>query len=92
MSIDTSTIDHASLQQRWQQLEADIPRVILDSPYRSLAEPLLDFIQDYEARHPGIFSTIIIRGFITRNWWESFLHNQTSVFLRLGCDRRKVAW
>ena len=87
--VNTGTTDHASLQQRWQQLEADIPLVILDSPYRSLAEPLLDFIQDYEARHPGVFSTIIIPGFITRNWWESFLHNQTSVFLRLGLRSKK---
>ncbi|HEY9643933.1 MAG TPA: APC family permease [Coleofasciculaceae cyanobacterium] len=87
--VDIGLTDHASLQQRWELLESDIPLVILDSPYRSLVEPLLDFIQDYEVRHPGVFSTIIIPGFITRNWWEGFLHNQTSIFLRLGLRSKK---
>ena len=87
--IDMGFTDRDALQKRWQRLEADIPLVILDSPYRSLAAPLLDFITDYESHHPGVFSTVIIPGFVTRNWWETLLHNQTSLFLRLGLRSKK---
>ena len=87
--IDMGFTDRDALQKRWQRLEGDIPLVILDSPYRSLAAPLLDFITDYESHHPGVFSTVIIPGFVTRNWWEALLHNQTSLFLRLGLRSKK---
>lgn len=80
--VDIGTSDRAALQQQWQQLEADIPLVILDSPYRSVVGPLVDFVSEFEARHPGIFSTVIIPVFVTRNWWEEVLHNQTALFVR----------
>lgn len=80
--VDVGTTDREKLQQRWQDLEADIPLVILDSPYRSVAEPIVNFIHDFEEQHPGVLSTIIIPAFVPRNWWEGLLHNQTALFLK----------
>lgn len=82
--VDIGFTDREGLQQRWQDMEPDIPLVILDSQYRSLVSPLVDFISEYESQHPGIFSTVIVPAFVTRNWWEEILHNQTTLFLRLG--------
>jgi len=50
-------------------------------PYRSVIAPIVEFVTQFEARRRGILSTIIIPAFVTRNWWESILHNQTSFFL-----------
>nr|WP_199303216.1 APC family permease [Oscillatoria sp. FACHB-1406] len=80
--IDTGSTNRAALEQKWQELESDIPLVILDSPYRSIVTPLIEFVQYFETRHSGIFSTIIIPVFVTRNWWEEILHNQTAFFVR----------
>ncbi|AFY91269.1 APC family permease [Chroococcidiopsis thermalis] len=80
--VDIGTTDRDSFQQQWQQLEADIPLAILDSPYRSVISPLSNFVSEFEAQHSGLFCTIVIPIFVTRHWWENLLHNQTAWFLK----------
>ncbi len=87
--VDVGSTDRDQLQRKWQQLESDIPLVILDSPYRSVITPLVDFIHDYEERHPGVLSTVVIPAFVTRNWWEGLLHNQTAFFLKRALLAKK---
>ncbi len=87
--VDIGSTDREKLQQRWQQMVADIPLVILDSPYRSLVSILLNFIVEFEARYPGVFCTVIIPAFVTRNWWEGLLHNQTTLFLKAALVAKK---
>ncbi len=87
--VDVGSTDRESLQQKWQQLESDIQLVILDSPYRSVVTPLVDFIHEYEERHPGVLSTVIIPTFVTRTWWKGLLHNQTAFFLKQALRAKK---
>jgi hypothetical protein len=87
--VDVGSIDQEKLQKRWQELESDIPLVVLESPYRSVIEPIVDFVGDYEDRHPNVLSTIIIPAFVTRNWWEGLLHNQTTLSLKVALRAQK---
>jgi amino acid transporter len=80
--VDIGGTDREKLRQRWEELESDIQLVILDSQFRSLIEPIVDFIAGYEKEHPDVLSTVIIPAFVTRNWWEGLLHNQTTWFLK----------
>lgn len=88
--VDIGSTNREKLQQRWQELEADIPLVIVDSPYRSVSRPIVKFVEEFEARHPGALSTVIIPAFVTRNWWESLLHNQTTLFLKVALRAKKT--
>ena len=87
--IDVGSTDREKLQQRWRQLEADIPLVIIESPYRSVITPIVEFVSQFEARHPGVLATVIIPTFVTRKWWEGFLHNQTTFFLKRALRAKK---
>ncbi|MBR8839271.1 MAG: APC family permease [Stigonema ocellatum SAG 48.90 = DSM 106950] len=87
--VDLGYTDQEKLQEQWRKLESDIPLEIIDSPYRALIEPILNFISDFEARHPSVFTTIIIPAFVPHHWWESFLHNQTAVFLKTALRAQK---
>lgn len=87
--VDVGNTDREKLLQKWQKLEADIPLVILDSPYRSVIKPIVEFVTNFEAEHPNILSTIILPVFVTRNWWESLLHNQTTLFLKAALRANK---
>jgi amino acid transporter len=80
--VDIGGTDREKLRKRWEELESDIQLVILDSQFRSLVEPIVDFIAGYEKEHPDVLSTVIIPAFVTRNWWEGLLHNQTTWFLK----------
>jgi amino acid transporter len=87
--VDIGFTDREVLLRRWNELEPGIELVILDSPYRSLVNPLVDFIGDFEAKNQGIFSTIILPAFVTKTWWEALLHNQTTLFLRVGLRTKR---
>jgi amino acid transporter len=80
--VDIGSTDRQKLRDRWEDLESDIKLVILDSQFRSLVEPIVDYISSYEQEHPDVLSTVIIPAFVTRNWWESLLHNQTTWFIK----------
>lgn len=87
--VDVGTTDLDKFRRRWQELESDIEWVILDSPYRSVITPILEFVSQYEAEHPGVLSTVIIPAFVPRRWWESLLHNQTTLFLKAALRTKK---
>jgi amino acid transporter len=80
--VDTGLTNRERLQQRWQEFESDIPLVILDSPYREIVAPIVDFVHKYEALNPGVLSTVVIPTFVTKTIWDSILHNQTAFFLK----------
>ena len=86
--VDVNSIDRTSIQQQWQSVEPDIPLIILDSPYRSIVEPLSEFVHNFEISHPNTFCTIVIPVFVTRHWWENLLHNQTAWFLKSSLRKK----
>ncbi len=71
------------LRQVW---EANAPKdaqlVVLDCPYRSVMEPVIDYINRLEVENPGRTITVVIPEFVTKQWWQNFLHNQTAFFLK----------
>jgi amino acid transporter len=89
--VDTGSSDRDRLQARWQELQGDIPLAIVDSPYRSVVEPIVEFVTQHEAQYPGVLSTVIIPVFVTKNWWENLLHNQTTLFLKTALRSRKAS-
>ncbi|MBD2569511.1 APC family permease [Anabaena lutea] len=87
--VDMGATDRDKLQEKWRNLESDIPLEIIDSPYRSVIEPIVNFVSQFEERHPDVFTTIIIPAFVTRNWWHGILHNQTTLFLKTSLRAKK---
>lgn len=87
--VDIGSTDREKLWEKWQKLESDIPLHIIDSPYRSVIDPIVKFIGEFEERYPDVFTTIIIPAFVTRNWWDAILHNQTSLFLKNALRAKK---
>jgi hypothetical protein len=56
--------------------------VILESPYRSLMEPLLDYIDRFAAGHPGDYITIVLPEFVPARWWHHLFHNQRALLIK----------
>ena len=76
------------LQETWQRLQEQVPflrgveLVLIESPYRALAQPLLRYIDELDARDPHDTLTIILPEFVPVHWWEHLLHNQTALRLK----------
>lgn len=71
------------IREKWQRWETGIELVVRYSPYRTILEPVVDFVEQMRReRQPGDFITVLIPEFETRKWWHRLLHNQTGWFLR----------
>ncbi|MED3855634.1 amino acid permease, partial [Priestia megaterium] len=79
------------MEEIWNERYPDIRLVTFYSQYRSLAGPLLRFIDRVEERaddsHMAV--TVLIPQFITRKSWHNALHNQSSLLLRAHLLYRK---
>ena len=63
--------------------------VILNSPYRLLLEPLLEYISDIaRQRQPGETITIVVPEFIAENRITGTLHMNTAEILRNQLKRQ----
>jgi len=77
------------VEQKWGLWGNGVRLVVLDSPYRLLLEPLLDYIKNVaDRRQPNETLTIVVPQFVPRKWWHQLLHAQTAVILRLALINR----
>jgi hypothetical protein len=80
VSVDPRTTE--LLRRDWDQWGGGTPLVILDSPYRSLMEPLLEYIERVDAEHPRDFVTVVLPEFVPAKWWHHLFHNQTALLIK----------
>ena len=83
--VDLGLGKTGAFQEQWQRQLPEIPLVVLESPYRSLIDPVLEFVRQFEIDHRKDrhkFCTIVLPVFVTRHRWENLLHNQSTISLR----------
>ena len=82
VSID---LDEAEkVQHKWELWGDGVRLVILDSPYRLLLEPLLEYIEEVAShRRPNEILTIVVPQFVPKRWWHNLLHTQAATLLRI---------
>jgi amino acid transporter len=90
VEIDSERTD--SVKREWERWVPGVPFVVLKSPYRSVVQPLIKYIDDVEEISHDDVVTIVVPEFVTNRWWSRLLHNQTALFIRaaLAFRRRKV--
>ena len=93
ITVDLDPTATARLQQQWQEWAPDVPLVVLESPYRSVMQPVLQYIDRMEKQRDGDYMTIILPEFLPAKWWQHLLHNQTALLLKTAIlfRRGKVA-
>jgi amino acid transporter len=68
--------------------------VTIMSNFRFIISPLMDYILQLEAQHPGRKVAVLLPELVVRHWWENLLHNQRvqvlKVFLLLKGNQRIV--
>jgi amino acid transporter len=80
VNVDPATTDR--LRQEWQQWGQGVPLVVLESPYRSLMEPFLEYIEQVDAEHPDDFLTVVLPEFVPAKWWHHLFHNQRALLIK----------
>jgi len=80
VSVDEEATKQMRL--RWGLWSGGVPLVILDSPYRSVVQPLIEYVNKIQAERKVDFVTIVLPEFVPARWWHTLLHNQTAFWIR----------
>jgi amino acid transporter len=70
------------LRGEWNEWAGNVPLVVLESPYRSLMEPLLELIEQVDAERPDDFITVVLPEFVPARWWHHVFHNQSALLIK----------
>jgi amino acid transporter len=81
--VDVEPQSTARVQEDWLSWYAEIPLVVLTSPYRSVVTPLLSYLEEVDQRDPerGL-AVVILPEIVPGRWWQHLLHNQTTFQLK----------
>ncbi len=73
------------VRKRWETWGEGVRLVILDSPYRLLVEPMLEYIEEIAAeRQPNETITVVVPRFVPKHWAANALHTQAATWLQLA--------
>ena len=76
----------ARMRTRWERQVPGVPLVIVESPYRALAGPLVAYLDVLDRAWPPDkaepITFVVVPEYVARHWWERILYNQSARRLR----------
>jgi amino acid transporter len=80
--VDTDPTATEKVRSEWQQWGGGTRLEVLASPYRSLMEPLLEYIDELQNANPHDYVTVVLPEFVPARWWQHLLHNQRALLIK----------
>src|SRR3989344_2010052 len=75
------------LKKDWQKHAPDVPIDIIYSEYRDLIGPILAYLKNLYKRWINDSIIVVLPQVVPEKWWHYFLHNQTTLRLRVAIDQ-----
>ena len=80
--VDVDSEATARLEMQWAQWGCGVNLVVLPSPYRSILNSLLDYVEAILEKEPDTWVTVVIPEILPARWWQNILHNQRALLLK----------
>jgi amino acid transporter len=81
----TVNVDDAStrdLVEQWAARELPVPLKVVESPYREITKPVIDYVKRARSDNPRNVVTVFIPEYVVGHWWEQILHNQSALRIK----------
>jgi amino acid transporter len=82
LSISVDPAETKQLQAEWDERGLDVPLKILDSPYREITRPVVDYVKSLRSSNPREVISVYIPEYVVGHWYEHLLHNQSALRLK----------
>jgi len=82
--VEIDPAETPKIMERWNELNPGMPLTVLKSPWRSLVEPITQYIRTVRAERHMDLVTIVLPEFATTRWWHKLLHNQAGLLLKFA--------
>jgi amino acid transporter len=82
VTVNVDDADTKRLMREWDQRKLPVPLKVVESPYREITKPVLDYVKRIRSRNPRDVVTVFIPEYVVGHWWEQILHNQSALRLK----------
>jgi len=82
VTVNVEDRDTRRLVQDWAARKLPVPLKVIESPYREITRPVLDYVRRIRSDNPRDVVTVFIPEYVVGHWWEQILHNQTALRLK----------
>ncbi|GAA3004191.1 APC family permease [Streptomyces fulvorobeus] len=82
LSISVDPQETKVLKEEWERRGINVPLKILDSPYREVTRPVIDYVKGLRRESPRDVVSVYIPEYVVGHWYEHLLHNQSALRLK----------
>ena len=81
LRVDIDPARTRKLTEEWAARDIQVPLTIVQSPYRDLTEPVIDYLAKIPVG-PRDVVEVFVPEYVVGHWWEQVLHNQSALRLK----------
>ncbi|MFI9582747.1 APC family permease [Streptomyces sp. NPDC052236] len=82
VSISVDPAETKALRDEWERRNINVPLKILDSPYREITRPIIEYVRGLRRESPRDVVSVVIPEYVVGHWYEHLLHNQSALRLK----------
>ncbi|MDQ3476449.1 MAG: APC family permease, partial [Actinomycetota bacterium] len=82
LTVNVDNEETRGLQAEWDRLKIPVALTVIESPYREITRPVLDYVRDIRRDGPRDLVVVFIPEYVVGHWWEQLLHNQSALRLK----------
>jgi hypothetical protein len=82
VTVNVDTEDTKALQAEWKRRDVPVALKVLDSPYREVTRPILEYVKSIRRGNPREIVMVYIPEYVGGHWGEQILHNQSALRLK----------
>ncbi len=82
LTVDVDPGETAALRRDWERRDIPVTLRVVDSPYREVTRPIIDYIKRMRRESPRDLVTVYVPEYVVGHWWEQILHNQSALRLK----------
>ncbi|KAA0023409.1 APC family permease [Antrihabitans cavernicola] len=82
ITVNVDEPDTRALVREWEKSDVTVPLKVVESPYREVTKPVLDYVKRVRKDAPRDVVTVFIPEYVVGHWWEQILHNQSALRLK----------
>jgi hypothetical protein len=82
VTVNVDEHSTAALTDDWDRRRIPVPLKVLDSPYREITRPIVEYVKGLGRSSPRDLVTVYVPEYVVGHWWEQLLHNQSALRLK----------
>ncbi len=82
LTVNVDDADTRGLQADWDRYDIPVPLTVLESPFREITRPVVDYVKAIRRKSPRELVIVFVPQYVVGHWWENALHNQSALRLR----------